>query len=46
MILAHAGGIDEMLLMLAPVLSFMIVRRVARGRPADRAAEVPQKGKR
>jgi hypothetical protein len=37
MALAHAGGIDEMLLMLAPVVSFMLARRLARGRPADRA---------
>jgi len=34
--IAHAGGIDEMIMMLAPVLSFMFARRVARGRPADR----------
>jgi hypothetical protein len=36
MVLAHAGGVDEMLMMLAPVLSFVAARRIARGRPADR----------
>jgi hypothetical protein len=37
MALATAGGLDELLMMLAPVLTFIVVRRIARGRPADRA---------
>ena len=42
MVLAHAGGIDEMLMMVAPIVTFMFTRRVARGRPADRIPDDPK----
>jgi hypothetical protein len=43
MVLAASGGIDELLMILAPILTFLIVRRIARGRPADRRPVEEQK---
>jgi hypothetical protein len=45
MVLAASGGIDELLMMLAPILTFIVVRRLARGRPADRTPVEEQKPK-
>jgi hypothetical protein len=33
--LAHAGGFDELLLFLVPVVMFIVVFRLARGRSED-----------
>jgi hypothetical protein len=46
MVLAASGGIDELVMMLVPILAFLVVRRIARGRPADREPVEEPKPKR
>ena len=39
MVMAHAGGIDELLLIVLPWIVFMIAYRVARGRVPEAAED-------
>jgi hypothetical protein len=39
MVLAHAGGIDELLLIVLPWIVFMITYRLARGRIVEAAED-------